>query len=87
MILEYLLYVVAILLLIFLPNILGTGEWIQKNKGHVWLRIAYFFAVCLPALVVLVILIAIENIVHTLLSAINHLIEFLTKGVFGAEKS
>lgn len=87
MIIEYLMYVVAILLLIFLPNILGTGDWIQNNKERTGLRIAYFFAVCLPALVVIVILIALENIVHTLLSAINHLIEFLTKGVFGAEKS
>ena len=87
MIIEYLMYVVAILLLIFLPNILGTGDWIQKNKGHKWLRIAYFFAVCLPALVVIVILIAIENIVHALMWVINKLIEFLIKGVFGAEKS
>ena len=87
MIIEYLMYVVAILLLIFLPNILGTGDWIQKNKGHKWLRIVYFFGVCLPALVVIIILIALENIIHALLSAINHLIEFLTKGVFGAEKS
>lgn len=87
MILEYLLYVVAILLLIFLPNILGTGDWIQKNKDHVWLRIAYFFAVCLPAFVVIIILIALEKIVHALMWVINILIEFLTKGVFGAEKS
>lgn len=87
MILEYLLYVVAILLLIFLPNILGTGDWIQNNKSNPWLRIAYFFAVCLPALVVIIILIALENIVHALVLAMNLLIEFLTKGVFGAEKS
>lgn len=87
MILEYLLYVVAILLLIFLPNILGTGDWIQNNKNNPWLRIAYFFAVCLPSLVVIVILIALENIIHALVLAMNLFIEFLTKGVFGAEKS
>lgn len=87
MILEYLLNVVAILLLIFLPNILGTGDWIQNNKKNPWLRIAYFFAVCLPSLVVIVILIALEKIVHALMWVINNLIEFLTKGVFGAEKS
>lgn len=87
MILEYLLNVVAILLLIFLPNILGTGDWIQKNESKKWVRIVYFFAVCLPSLVVIIILIALENIIHALLSAMNLLIEFLTKGVFGAEKS
>lgn len=87
MILEYLSYIVAILFLIFLPNILGTGDWIQNNKERTGLRIAYFFAVCLPTLVVIIILIALENIIHALVLAINHLIEFLTKGVFGAEKS
>lgn len=87
MIIEYLMYVVAILLLIFLPNILGTGDWIQKNKGHSWLPIIYFFGVCLLALVVIIILIALEKIVHALMCVINNLIEFLIKGVFGAEKS
>lgn len=85
-VLYILLAVALVFFLVVLPNILHTGDWMVKNKNRKVLRVFYFIAVCLPSLFVILLLISLENIIGALLKGLNVIIDFLTKGVFGAEK-